>query len=327
MAIEAKVLFLNRVEKALGDIVTANQLTDVMSALSDELANYDFEQNEAVKYEVDDFLDAFVSAKQIEGRSEKTVERYRYIITRFMNDTKVPTRSITVFHLRKYLNELKGRGLSDSTLEGIREVFSSYFNWLQKENLIEINPCSNLGAIKCQKKVKVAYTEVDLEMLKMHCKRPRDKAIICFLLSTGCRVSEMTQLNRDDVDLRNRECKVLGKGNKERIVYIDQVTAMTLNEYLKSRKDDHPALFIGKGTERLKPSGIRLMLKNIQEDAHIEGTVHPHRFRRTLATNLIHHGMPIQEVARILGHEKLDTTMKYVCLNDTDIKYSYNKYV
>ena len=327
MAIEAKVVFLNRVEKALGDIVTANQMTNVMSALSDELANYEFNQNDVVEYESDDFLDAFLSAKQIEGRSEKTIDRYRYIISRFMDETRLPTRSITVFHLRKYLNELKNKGLSDSTLEGIRQVFSSYFNWLQKEHLTETNPCSNLGPIKCQKKVKTAYTDVDLEKLKMHCKGVRDKAIVCFLLSTGCRVSEMTQLNCDDVDLRARECKVLGKGNKERIVYIDPVTAMTLSEYLKTRTDDHNALFVGKGAKRLLPGGVRCMLKHVQGFANIETTVHPHRFRRTLATNLIHHGMPIQEVARILGHEKIDTTMKYVCLNDSDIKYSYNKYL
>ncbi len=327
MAIEAKVVFLNRMEKSLGEILTASKMTEVMSALSDELANYQFEQAKPIDFAGDDFLDAFLSAKEIEGRSEKTIERYRYIITKFMDEIRIPTRSITVFHLRKYLNDQKNRGLADSTLEGFREVFSSYFNWLQKENLIENNPCSNLGAIKCQKKVKLAYSEVDLEKLKQCCTKIRDKAIICFLLSTGCRISEAIQLNRDDIDLRNRECKVLGKGNKERIVYIDTITAMTLSEYLKNRKDDLPALFIGKGSERLKPGGVRLMLHKLQVEANIETVVHPHRFRRTLATNLIHRGMPIQEVARILGHEKLDTTMKYVCLNDKDIKYSYNKFV
>lgn len=327
MAIEAKAVLLNRFESTLSGMLTANQMNDVLSALSDELVNYQVLQSENVDELPDDFLDAFLSAKEIEGRSVKTLDRYKYIISKFNAATNIPTREITVFHIRRYLTDMKTRGLSDSTLEGIREVFSSYFNWLQRENLIKNNPCANLGAIKCQKKVKLAYSEIDLELLKLHCKRVRDKAIICFLLSTGCRISEMTQLNRNDVDLKNRECKVLGKGNKERIVYIDSVTAMTINEYLKNRTDDSPALFAGKGTERLKPHGIRQMLKNLQDAAHIETTVHPHRFRRTLATNLIHRGMPIQEVAKILGHEKLDTTMKYICINDNDIKYSYNKYM
>ena len=326
MPIEAKAILLSRFEQSLSNILTVNQMNDVLNALSDELVNYQVEQSTFQEGE-DDYLNSFLSAKQIEGRSQKTIARYKYIIKKFKKQVNIPTRYITVFHIRRYLSDLKNKGLADVTLEGMREVFSSYFNWLQHENLIETNPCSNLGVIKCQKKVKQAYTEVDLELLKTHCRSVRDKAIICFLMSTGCRVSEVTQLNIDDVDLKNRECKVLGKGNKERIVYIDTVTAMVLAEYIKNRKDDSPALFIGKGSTRLKPQAIRKMLHTIQEDAHIETVVHPHRFRRTLATNLIHRGMPIQEVARILGHEKLDTTMKYVCLNDMDIKYSYNKFM
>lgn len=327
MPIEAKAVLLNRFESALNSMLTVNQTNSVLSALSDELANYRVEQSDMNADGDDDFLEAFISAKEIEGRSSKTLKRYRYIIHRFQLAANVPTREVTVFHIRKYLADQKSCGLSDSTLEGMREVFSSYFNWLQRENLIDNNPCANLGAIKCQKKVRLAYSEVELERLKTNCRRIRDKAIVCFLLSTGCRISEMIQLNCDDVDLKNRECKVLGKGNKERIVYIDTVSAMTLDEYLKTRTDNSPALFAGRGTERLKAQGIRKMLKDLQCAAHIETKVHPHRFRRTLATNLIHRGMPIQEVAKILGHEKLDTTMKYVCINDGDIKYSYNKYI
>lgn len=327
MPIEAKTLLLNRMESALSDLLSVTQLNHVIDALSGELVNYHVEHRESNANLPDDCLDIFLSAKGIEGRSPKTLERYRYIIGKLTEATNVNTKEITVFHIRRYLTDLRNRGVSDSTLEGERQVFSSYFNWLQRENLISTNPCANLGAIKYQKKVKLAYTDVDLEMMKTNCRTTRDKAIICFLLSTGCRISEVTQLNRDDVDLIKRECKVLGKGNKERIVYIDSLTAMMLQEYLASRTDSYKALFVGKGTERLKPGGVRFILKKIQKKAHIETTVHPHRFRRTLATNLIHRGMPIQEVAKILGHEKLDTTMKYVCINDPDIKYSYNKYV
>jgi site-specific recombinase XerD len=150
---------------------------------------------------------------------------------------------------------------------------------------------------------------------------------VCLLYSTGCRVSEIAGLNRDDIDLRNRECSVLGKGNKERKVFFDSVAAMVIADYLKERSDDLPALFIGKGTHRLQPGGIRLMLHRVQANAHIDTNVHPHRFRRTLATNLTSRGMPVQEVARILGHEKLDTTLKYICLDDKEIKHSYNKFM
>ena len=327
MSIEAKAVLLNRFETVLNSMLTANMTDNVISALSNELVNYQVTQTETNEQAPDDCLEAFLSAKEIEGRSIKTLERYKYIIGKFNMAINIPTKDVTVFHIRRYLADMKARGLADSTLEGIREVFSAYFNWLQRENLIKNNPCSNLGTIKCQKKVKQAYNEIEIELMKANCKRVRDKAIVCFLLSTGCRISEATRLNRDDVDLNNRECKVLGKGNKERIVYIDSVTAMTISEYLKDRTDDSPALFAGKGTSRLKPHGVRKMLSTLQRAARIETTVHPHRFRRTLATNLIHRGMPIQEVARILGHEKLDTTMKYVCISDSDIKYSYNKYM
>ena len=326
MPIEAKALLLNHMESTLSNTLSVNQMYEVLNALSNELANYQVEQCSLSSDTDDDCLEAFLSAKEIEGRSPKTLKRYKYIIRKFTNTIDIPTRDITIFHIRRYLTELKNRGLADTTLEGQREIFHSYFTWLQKENLLHTNPCANLGAIKCQKRVKLAYTEVDLEILKTNCVRLRDKAIVCFLMATGCRISEMTQLDRDDINLQKRECKVLGKGNKERIVYIDAVTAMTIAEYLNNRTDEIPALFIGKRMERLSPNGVRAMLRGIQDRAHMETKVHPHRFRRTLATNLIHRGMPIQEVAKILGHEKLDTTMKYLCIDDQDIKYSYNKY-
>ena len=149
--------------------------------------------------------------------------------------------------------------------------------------------------------------------------------MLAFMLSTGCRISEMCQLNRDDVDLNTMECRVLGKGNKERIVFLDQVAAMLLREYLAQRTDDSPALFVGRLTNRLSPNGVRKMLSVISESSTVE-RVHPHKFRRTLATSLIRHGMPIQEVAAILGHDKLDTTMQYVIMDKTDVKNAYRRY-
>ena len=237
----------------------------------------------------------------------------------------VPTRSITVYHLRQYLAKEKARGISDRTLEGTRQVFSAYFNWLHREQLIDTNPTANLGAIKYPKKIKVTYSEIDIEKMKFCCKTLRDRAIICFLLSTGCRISEMIRLNREDVDLNNLECTVLGKGNKERTVFLDSVTGMLIRDYLTQRKDDSPALFIGKRKQRLSAQGVRAMMVKLAKASAVDH-VHPHKFRRTLATSLIRHGMPIQEVAAILGHDKLDTTMQYVVLDKTDVKNSYRKY-
>lgn len=325
MAIEAKATLLKGLEQQLSSEITFSDMTKVLSAVSDQLSYCEVEQLNDENLSLDDLLDAFITALQIEGRSKKTIERYRYLIQKMMNSVKVQTRNITVYHLRKYLAQEKERGISDRTLEGTRQVFCSYFNWLHRERLIDTNPVSNLGAIKCQKKIKGTYTEIDIERLKYNAKTIRDRAIVAFLLSSGCRISEMTQLNRTDVDLTILECKVLGKGNKERTVYLDEATGMLVREYLKQRGDTFPALFAGKGTERISPSGVRQMLVKLSKESNV-AHVHPHKFRRTLATNLIRHGMPIQEVASILGHDKLDTTMQYVILNKDDVKNSYRKY-
>jgi len=324
MAIEAKATLLKNLEQQLSTKITAADMSRVLSAVSDQLAAYHVEQVDEGNF-VDDLLDAYIAALEIQGRSDKTIQRYRFMIRRMMAEIKVSTRSVTVYHLRQYLASEKARGLKDSTLESNRQVYNAYFNWLSREALIDTNPVANLGTIKYAKKIKKTYSETDIEKMKFCCKTLRDRAIVCFLLSTGCRISEMTGLNRADVDLNNLECRVQGKGNKERTVFMDAVSAMLLREYLGQRQDDFPALFIGKGTERLSPSGVRQMLTKLQVASTVDH-VHPHKFRRTLATNLIRHGMPIQEVAAILGHDKLDTTMKYVVLDKTDVKNSYRRF-
>lgn len=326
MALEAKATLLNEMERELSKLLTATDMSKTLSVLADSLARYDVKRIENIDGNFsDDLLDAFLSALTVEGKSPKTMERYKYIIGRMMKSVQTPIRDITVYHLRRYLAEEKARGISDRTLEGTRQVFSSFFNWLQRENLIQTNPTANLGAIKYQKKQKDIYSDIDMERMKFGCKSLRDRAIVYFLKATGCRISEMCSLNRDDIDFVAKECKVLGKGNKERTVYLDQVSAMTLQNYLNERTDDYPALFIGRRSERMKPGGIRKMLVQLGVDSNVSH-VHPHKFRRTMATTLIKHGMPIQEVAAVLGHDKLDTTMQYVVLDKSDIKAAYQKY-
>lgn len=324
MALEAKAMLMGEMERDLSDKLTAADISTVLSIMADHLARYSMERTGGAEYE-DDLLDAYLSALEVQGRSPLTIERYKYIIQRMQSEVKTPTRQITVYHLRRYLQAEKARGISDRTLEGIRQTFSAYFNWLHREGLIESNPVSNLGAIKYQKKTKDLYSDADMENMKFECATIRDRAIICFLRATGCRISEVTALNRDDIDFANLECKVLGKGNKERIVFMDEVAAMTLLSYLNSRTDDEEALFIGKRKNRMTPHGIRQMLVELGKRANVQH-VHPHKFRRTAATNLIKHGMPIQEVATLLGHDKLDTTMQYVVLDKSTLQSSYRRY-
>lgn len=325
MAIESKAVFLRELEQRLSTVLTAADMQRTLSIVSDTLAPFAMQVTDSLTPQGDDLLEAFLNALEVEGRSRKTLDRYRYVITKMCKALSVPTRQITVYHIRRYLTDEKNRGIADRTLEGIREVLSSYFNWLQRESLINHNPTANLGVIKYKKKQKDVYSDADLERMKFGCKSIRDRAIVCFLRATGCRISEMCGLNRTDVDLDSLECKVVGKGNKERTVFLDQVAAMTLQTYLSTRQDALPALFVGKGTERMHPGGVRKMLCELGEQANVTH-VHPHKFRRTTATNLIRHGMPIQEVAMILGHDKLDTTMQYVVLDKSEVKNSYLKF-
>lgn len=325
MSVEAKTAMIKQMYRDLGDVLTMNQANNVIEILNNILIDYEVETIRIQEVGSDELLQAYIAAKQVEGRSEKTIERYRYTIQRMMDRLNVQTQKITVYHLRQYLGDEKKRGTVDTTLEGLRQIFAAYFGWLKRENLIKEDPTSNLGKIKCAKRLKKAYSAVDVDKLKKGAKTKRDLAIIEFLEATGCRISEMTTLDRAAVEFDKQEVHVIGKGDKERIVYLNDLAAETLKEYLEERDDDNPALFIGRKGIRLKPGGVRAMLKKIAMDVRVTD-VHPHRFRRTLATNLSRRGMPIQEVAAVLGHEKLDTTMKYVVVNQADIKHDYRKF-
>ena len=326
MSMEIKTSFLKDLEQALYDKVTAQSLSVVLSSASDILEHYEFSRRLRIEegYSLDLFA-TWIDAMTVQGRSPKTIQAYTYLIKRFMRDIDTPLRSVTVHHLRRWLASEKERGISDQTLEDNREIFSSMFGWLWREGLIERNPVTNLGTIKVPKVIRPPYEPVEIENLKSVCFGRRDMAIVCFLLSTGCRISEVTNLDRDKIDFINQEVKVFGKGSKERVVYFDDVTAMHLKRYLDDRTDDNPALFTGRRGNRFTPNGVRRMLHRLGAASGVEN-VHPHKFRRTLATTLISHGMPIQEVAAILGHEKLDTTMKYVVLDKASIKNDYRKF-
>ena len=328
MAIDAKQHFLRQIENRSADKMTAADMEKMMSIISDVLEGYRMEVISTEEWDLnnDDMISAFIDSMSVQGRSPKTIERYSFMISRFMKFAKAPARAITVYHIRNWLADQKKKGLQESTMEGNRAVLSSFFSWLHREGLIEKNPMVNVGVIKVPKKQKTTYSDIDIAKLDQCCQTLRDRAILHFLRATGCRISEMTGLERDMVDLKALECVVHGKGNKDRTVYLDPVAGMILGEYLQTRRDDHPALFIDKyRNERLQPGGVRTMLKKMGVEAGVDH-VHPHKFRRTLATDLTRHGMPIQEVASILGHEKLDTTMQYVVMDHETVKASYRKF-
>lgn len=324
MSIFAKQALVNEIRAELENTLTADQLRKVRETIETQLSRYDVEAM-AAQASGTEYIETFLAAKQIEGRSEKTVKHYRLVLTNLCKETGIAVPAMTVNTLRGYLAELKRKGVSDRTLEGYRSVFSSFFGWLQKEGMIQHNPCANLGVIKYKKEVRYPLTATDMEKLRDVCDSTRNKALLSFLLATGCRVSEAISVNRNDIDLRNRECKVLGKGNKERVVYLDDVAALWIERYLGSRTDDLAPLFLSKQKTRMCTSTVRQMLHTLERKAGIEN-VHPHRFRRTLATNLLNRGMSIQEVAAILGHENINTTMTYVYIDQLTVKSNYLKY-
>ena len=325
MAIDAKISFINQIETGLATEVTLDAMNRVMRIVADTLEGYEMRETFETEDREDDLFNSFISALRVQGRSEKTIERYKFVITRLLDAVKLPIRRITVYHIRAYITAEKERGIADSTLEGLRQVFSSFFGWLHREGLIERNPVSNIGTIKCPKKQKGVFTDDEIHRLMMNCTTGRNRAIIAFLRSTGCRISELTELNRNAIDLNAGECIVRGKGDKERVVFLDDVAKMYLRQYLSTRRDFLEPLFIGYRMERLQPGGIRIMFNEVAERAGVEH-VHPQKFRRTLATNLARRGMPIQEIAAILGHDKIETTMEYIVMQKDDIKQAHRRY-
>jgi site-specific recombinase XerD len=270
-------------------------------------------------------MEAFLDALSIEGKSVETIKLYRGKIRRLLEYSGTAARCITTYHIRQFLADEKARGLKDSTLQNTRNVLSSFFGWLHRDGLIQRNPIWNISPIKVQKRVKEVYSDVDYERLKDGCKRLRDKAIVMFLRSSMCRISEVVRLNRDDVDLSRLRFIALGKGNKERVAYIDEVTADVLKQYLDSRTDDLPALFIGQKMNRLTDSGVRNMLRVLAGRMDVEHA-HPHKFRTTTITNLVARGMAIERVAQLAGHERIDTTMRYVKVNQNQVENDFRKF-
>lgn len=327
---DIRTQIIEKIAVELRNKVSSDVNTMVQDILIAELSKYEVSERCTDLVIADDsaeiMLKKFVVTKCVEGLSENTIRRYVDENKKLIDFLNKPLNEITTFDIRVYLVNRRKNGVSNRTLDGMRRCYSSFFGWLHREELIDKNPCLGLAQIKYKKQVKKPFTAVDLEKIRMCCKNKRDLALVSFLYSTGCRVSEVSKLNVSDVDFETQECIVVGKGNKERTVYLSDVATMHLQEYLSERKDFSEALFVGKGTERLGKNGIETLLKRIEKEIDVED-IHPHRFRRTLATNLLDRGMNIQDVAEILGHSDLKTTQIYCYISKDKVKNSYKKYI
>lgn len=276
-----------------------------------------------------DLLKLFLTAKEVEGCSAKTIAYYESTLERFNASLAKPYSRITSDDLRRYLNDYEAqRGSSKVTIDNIRRIMSSFFSWLEDEDYIVKSPVRKIRRVKVPIRAKETFSDEDLQTIRDCCDCRRDLAIIDLLSSSGMRVGELVNLNIEDVNLQGRECVVLGKGNKQRLVYFDAQTKLHLLSYLESRNDSNKALFVSldKRSKRLSSGAIEKRLKVLGEKARIS-RVHPHKFRRTLATNAIDKGMPIEQVQRILGHSKIETTMHYAMVKQSNVKASHERYL
>ena len=271
----------------------------------------------------------FISAKRIEGCSEKTLKYYKTTIDAMVISISKSVRHIHTEDLRTYLTEYQNKKQSSRvTIDNIRRILSSFFSWLEDEDYIIKSPVRRIHKVKTASSIKETYSDEDLEKMRDNCEEQRDLAMIDMLASTGMRVGEMVLLNRDDINFTERECVVFGKGDKERIVYFDARAKLHLQEYLNSRTDDNSALFVTLRAphERIQIGGIEHRLREMGKRLNIP-KVHPHKFRRTLATMAIDKGMPIEQLQRLLGHQRIDTTLQYAMVKQSNVKMAHKKYI
>ena len=295
-------------------------LITVLSSIGDDSTDEETERA---------LLEAFLAAKKVEGCSDKSLRYYYSTIDNMLTNVGKTAKHITTDDLRQYLDAYqKSSKASKVTIDNIRRILSSFFSWLEEENHILKSPVRRIHKVKTGKTVKETYTDEALEIMRDSCETDRDLAMIDLLGSTGMRVGEMVKLNRADIDFQERECIVFGKGDKERRVYFDARTKIHLMRYLESRTDSNPALFVSLQSphNRLQISGVEVRLRVLGRKLGIT-KVHPHKFRRTLATMAIDKGMPIEQVQRLLGHQSIDTTLQYAMVNQNNVKISHQKFL
>lgn len=321
---------MNEIEQAMIPALNNEQLSQLRKVMEFTFRNISVTEKEQTEQSADDrVVEKFLAAKRVEGCSDKSMHYYKSTLNNALRKVGKDVKHITTDDLRTYLDEYQQTsGASRVTVDNIRRILSSFFSWLEDESYIIKSPVRRIHKVKTGKTVKETYTDEALERMRDYCDTSRDLAIIDILASTGMRVGELVKLNRSDIDFQNRECVVTGKGNKQRKVYFDARTKIHLQNYLDERTDDNDALFVTllAPYNRLQISGVEIRLRQLGRELNIH-KVHPHKFRRTLATMAIDKGMPIEQVQHLLGHQSLDTTLQYAMVNQANVKLSHRKFI
>lgn len=317
---------INDVIQAMLPYLNNAQTEKLEEVMQHEFFNYEIIERENMSEQSEqDFVESFLSAKRIEGCSEKSLKYYKTTINTMLDSVGKKVRRIETDDIRSYLTEYQS---SKVTIDNIRRILSSFFSWLEDEDYILKSPVRRIHKVKTTSNIKQTYSDEDLEIMRDSCSEIRDLAIIDMLASTGMRIGEMVLLDRNDINFNERECVVLGKGDKERIVYFDARTKIHLREYLRYRKDNESALFVSLKApyNRVTIGGIEARLRKIGKELGLS-RVHPHKFRRTLATMAIDKGMPIEQLQQLLGHKRIDTTLQYAMVKQSNVKIAHRKYI
>ena len=310
----------------MAEYLNIAQMKKLQEVLLKHLVNSEVEKSNVSNVE---YLQMFIDAKRIEGCSDRTLGYYQVTVEHLLKTVDVEVRKMTTDDLRSYLADYQQiNNCSKVTVDNIRRNLSSFFSWLEDEDYILKSPMRRIHKIKTKQQVKEIISDEMIEKMRDNCKTKRDLAIIDLLYSTGIRVGELVRLNISDIDFEERECVVYGKGDKERRVYFDAKAKLHLQNYIKSRTDDNPALFVTLDApyDRLKISGVEIRMRELGRSLSIP-KIHPHKFRRTMATRAIDKGMPIEQVQKILGHSQIGTTMQYAIVNQNNVKASHRRYI
>lgn len=325
-----KEQIINNVLSAMQGVLDCQQMKLLKVCLQEQLQGVRISQTETPNAENNLLvLDSFISAKHIEGCSERSMRYYRTTIEQFLAVVCLPITQITTAQIRGFLVQYQSeRQCSKVTIDNMRRILSSFFAWLEDEDYIVKSPVRRIHKVKTDSLVRETLSDEQLEQMRDKCDNIRDLAMLDLLASTGMRVGELVRLNRADLNLQERQCVVFGKGNKERIVYFNARAKIHIEAYLRERTDSNLALFVSLNApyRRLQISGVERRLKVLGRLAEIE-RVHPHKFRRTLATMAIDKGMPIEQVQRLLGHVRIDTTLHYAMVSQQNVKMSHRKYL
>jgi len=322
---------IKEIEQAMLNVLDNEQLGQLRKVLNYTFRNVCVTEKEPLNAEGNNqaLIENFIAAKKVEGCSDKSISYYKSTIINALKKIEKEVVHVTTDDLRGYLNDYQAEsGASKVTVDNIRRILSSFFSWLEEENYIVKSPVRRIHKVKVGKTVKETYTDEALEQMRDHCSNARDLALIDLLASTGMRVGELVKLNRSDIDYQNRECIVTGKGDKQRKVYFDARTKIHLQKYVAGRTDSNEALFVSllAPYNRLQISGVEIRLRQLGHELNIP-KVHPHKFRRTLATMAIDKGMPIEQVQHLLGHQSLDTTLQYAMVNQNNVKLSHHRFI